>query len=95
MARQAVERLAVLARLRLAADEIDRLTGELDRILACFSELADLDREPVSPRAEEPRAPLPLREDRAEASLDREQALAEAPAVIDGCFAVPEFMDEG
>ena len=89
-----VAHLARLARLDLAPDELDRLSGQLDVILtavAAVSEVAAADVPPTS-------HPLPLtnitRPDVEETCLGQAAALAGAPAAEDGRFRVPRILGE-
>lgn len=87
--------LARLAHLDLSAEEADRLTGDLARILAYVRQLEELDVSVVPPTAHVQVERLPLRADEERPSLPREVALGEAPRVQDDGFAVPAFVDEG
>jgi aspartyl-tRNA(Asn)/glutamyl-tRNA(Gln) amidotransferase subunit C len=88
-----VEHVARLARLALTAEELDRFTRELGGILGHVEDLAGLDLDGVEPTAH----PLPLvnvaRPDVVRPSLDRDEVLAQAPAVEDGRFRVPRILD--
>lgn len=84
---------ASLARLRLHADEVARLTAELSRILNYFDQLEMVDTEGVSPTEHLEQAAAPLREDEPRPGLSHEAALAPAPRVLEDGFAVPGFMD--
>lgn len=92
--REEVEHVAQLARLALTAEEIDALTPELAAILEHAADLSALDTEGVPPTAH----PLPLvnvfRPDEPRPGLDRDEVLAEAPAVEDGRFRVPRILGE-
>ena len=94
--RDEVLALARLAHLDLSAEEADRLTGDLARILAYVRQLEEVDVSAVPPTAHVQIDRLPLRDDDEERpSLPREIALGEAPRVQDDGFAVPAFVDEG
>lgn len=90
-----VRRIARLAHLDLAADEIDRFARELDGILSYVRKLEELDVDRVEPTAHVQIERLPMRPDEPHDSLPRELALREAPAVSQDGFAVPAFVDEG
>ena len=83
-----------LARLALSDDEVERFAEQLGVILEHADDVASLDLEGVEPTAH----PLPLqnvfRDDEVRASLDRDEVLAQAPAVEDGRFRVPRIMRE-
>jgi aspartyl-tRNA(Asn)/glutamyl-tRNA(Gln) amidotransferase subunit C len=86
--------VAVLARLHLTEDELERFTGQLGAVLEHAADIAALDIADVPPTAH----PLPLvnvlREDVPVPSLDRDEVLAQAPAVEDGRFKVPRILGE-
>ena len=86
--------VAVLARLDLTEDELERFTGQLGAVLEHAADIAALDIADVPPTAH----PLPLvnvlREDVPVPSLDRDEVLAQAPAVEDGRFQVPRILGE-
>ncbi|WP_058235728.1 Asp-tRNA(Asn)/Glu-tRNA(Gln) amidotransferase subunit GatC [Devriesea agamarum] len=92
--RDAVARLADLARIQLTDDEIARYAGEFDAIMnavASVSEVATADVPATS-------HPIPLtnvmREDVVTQTLTQEEALSGAPEVVDGRFAVPQILGE-
>jgi aspartyl-tRNA(Asn)/glutamyl-tRNA(Gln) amidotransferase subunit C len=87
--------IARLAHLRLEPEEADRLAGDLASILAYVRKLEELDVSAVPPTAHVQIERLPLREDEEAPSLPPDVALAEAPRVQDGGFAVPAFVEEG
>ena len=93
ISRSEAEHVAMLARLQLSDDELDRLTVELAGILVHVNELTALDLDGVEPTAH----PLPLtnvlRADEVRPSLDRAEVLAEAPSVEDERFRVPRILD--
>jgi aspartyl-tRNA(Asn)/glutamyl-tRNA(Gln) amidotransferase subunit C len=86
--------VARLARIDLTAEELDRYAEQLAAVLGHATELAALNTEGVEPTAH----PLPLRnvtrEDEPAPSLDRDEVLAQAPAVEDGRFRVPRILGE-
>lgn len=92
--RDEVLRLARLARLSLADDELPKLEADLSRIVDYVAELGGVDTSEVSDAPRVGPAAAPLRDDQVRAGLPREAALAAAPRVVDGAFAVPEFVDE-
>ncbi|MDO8362889.1 MAG: Asp-tRNA(Asn)/Glu-tRNA(Gln) amidotransferase subunit GatC [Actinomycetota bacterium] len=84
-----VAKVARLARLALAPDEIERMTAQLDGMLEHFADVDALDLTDVAPMTQ----PFPLvnvfRADVVQPCLDREEVLAAAPASEDGRFRVP------
>ena len=87
--RETVLHVARLARLDLRADEVDRLTTELDAILEAVSKVAELDLAGVPPTSH----PLDLvnvwADDEPRPSLSLGEALANAPAREGDLFRVP------
>lgn len=88
-------RIARLAHLDLADDELAGLVVDLGRILEHVKQLEELDLEAVPPTAHGEIERLALREDEPCSSLPRDLALREAPRVSADGFAVPAFVDEG
>ncbi|MEJ5944817.1 Asp-tRNA(Asn)/Glu-tRNA(Gln) amidotransferase subunit GatC [Pseudokineococcus basanitobsidens] len=89
-----VARLAALARIDLRPDELERLAGELDAVVAAVASVSSVVSDDVPATSH----PLPLadvyREDVVEPSLAREDVLAGAPAAQDGRFLVPQILEE-
>ncbi len=87
-----VAKVARLARLDLAPDEIERMTAQLGDMLDHFADIDALDLADVEPMTQ----PYPLvnvmRDDVPAPSLDRDEVLAEAPAAEDGRFRVPPII---
>lgn len=92
LTRREVEEIALLARLHLEDDEIERLRDELTAILAHMDELQTLDTEEVEPMTHAVPMDLRLRDDEVTASLPQEVALTRAPDQADGCFRVPHII---
>jgi aspartyl-tRNA(Asn)/glutamyl-tRNA(Gln) amidotransferase subunit C len=92
--RETVLHVARLARLELAADEVEPMRESLGKILRYVEELAELPTDGVPETAHVAAERAPLREDRLVPSLDTEAATSEAPRRSDGGFAVPAFVDE-
>jgi aspartyl-tRNA(Asn)/glutamyl-tRNA(Gln) amidotransferase subunit C len=86
--------VARLARIDLTDDELDRYAVQLAAVIGHAAALAALDTTGVEPTAH----PLPLRNvtraDAPQPSLDRDEVLAQAPAVEDGRFRVPPILGE-
>jgi aspartyl-tRNA(Asn)/glutamyl-tRNA(Gln) amidotransferase subunit C len=94
ISRADVAHVARLARLELTDDELERFTEQLGAVLEHAGDVAALDTAGVAPTAH----PLPLgnvlREDNVVASLDRDEVLAQAPAVEAHRFKVPPILGE-
>ena len=87
-----VAKVARLARLDVTADELERMTAQLDGMLEHFADIDALDLAEVEPMTQ----PYPLvnvfRPDVVQPSLDRDEVLAAAPAAEDGRFRVPPII---
>jgi len=87
-----VRQVAKLARLQLAAEEVEPLTEQLDRILAYVAKLNELDTTGVTPTTHALSLQNAFREDEVKASLPREEALANAPQDNGEAFVVPRVL---
>ncbi|WP_299033736.1 Asp-tRNA(Asn)/Glu-tRNA(Gln) amidotransferase subunit GatC [uncultured Pseudokineococcus sp.] len=89
-----VARLAALARIDLDPDELERLAGELDAVVAAVASVSSVVSDDVPATSH----PLPLtdvyREDVVQPSLPVDDVLAGAPAAQDGRFLVPQILEE-
>jgi aspartyl-tRNA(Asn)/glutamyl-tRNA(Gln) amidotransferase subunit C len=93
ISRDDVLHVARLAQLALTEEEIERLTGELDKILDAVGVVAELDLADVPPTSH----PLDLvnvwAEDVPHEPLSLEDALANAPDAVEGAFRVPPWRE--
>jgi len=94
ISRDDVLHVAKLARLELTDEELDLFTPQLAAVIDHAADVEALDLADVPPTAH----PYPLRnvfrEDELRPSIDREEVLAEAPAVEDGRFKVPAILGD-
>lgn len=98
LTRQEVEKVSLLGRLLLTPDELDRMTSQLGGIMAYIEQLAELDGEiksrQVQPMAHAVEMTNVFRDDAVSPSLDRNQALANAPEHDEQCYLVPAVLGE-
>jgi aspartyl-tRNA(Asn)/glutamyl-tRNA(Gln) amidotransferase subunit C len=87
--REQVLHVARLARLRLSDAEVEAMTGELSSVLGHIEKIGELDLDDVTPTSHVVALENVLRPDEPRPSLDREQALAEAPDSDGVGFRVP------
>ncbi len=91
--RKDVENVALLSRLEIPENQIEKYTGNLNAFLEYADVLTSLDTKGVEPTAHV----LPLknvfRKDEVHTSLDRELALSNAPEKTDGYFKVPKIVE--
>ena len=84
----------MLARLGLEPGEEEFYAEQLSGILRHIDRLQELDTEAIPPTAQVVEVTNELREDEPRRSLTQEQALANAPAKVDGHFRVPAIQEE-
>jgi aspartyl-tRNA(Asn)/glutamyl-tRNA(Gln) amidotransferase subunit C len=87
--RDQVLHVAKLARLRLTADEVEQMSGELSTILDHIEKIGELDLTDVPPTSHVVEVENVLREDKPRPCLPREKALEQAPDKTDDGFRVP------
>jgi len=90
--REEVERVAMLARLLLSEEELDRMTSHLGKILEYVEQLSQLDTENVEPMAHALDLTNVFRPDQPQPSLSREGGLANAPQTDGEFFLVPAVL---
>jgi len=94
ISREDVLHVARLARLELDEPEVERMIGDLGKILEYVATLSELDTSAVPPTGHVVVGSAPLREDQVEPGLPSDTALGEAPRRAGSGFAVPAFVDE-
>jgi aspartyl-tRNA(Asn)/glutamyl-tRNA(Gln) amidotransferase subunit C len=98
LTRQDVEKVSLLGRLLMTPDELDRMTTQLGGIVAYIEQLGELDAEiqtkQVQPMAHAVEMTNVFRVDEVQPSLDRAQALANAPQQDGQCYLVPAVLGE-
>lgn len=87
-----VRHVALLSRLDLSDEAVRRYSAELTRIVHHLNKLSELDLEGVEPTSHAIPLSNVLRPDQPRPSLDRDEALANAPEKEDGCFRVPQII---
>jgi aspartyl-tRNA(Asn)/glutamyl-tRNA(Gln) amidotransferase subunit C len=84
----------MLARLGLEPGDEEFYAEQLSGILRHIDRLQQLDTEHIAPTAQVVEITNALREDVPRPSLSQEEALANAPAAVDGFFRVPSIQEE-
>ena len=87
--RDEARRVAGLAHLEFDEPGLDRMAGELTKILTYIDQLREVDVEGFEERDA---TITPMRADEPRASIDRELAATNAPAWRDGFFVVPKVI---
>ncbi len=84
--------IAELAHLKLRDDEIEKMHQDLNQILEYVDKLNEINTEEIEPLTH----PLPvinvLREDKLQVSIEREEALRNAPDATEEFFKVPKVI---
>jgi aspartyl-tRNA(Asn)/glutamyl-tRNA(Gln) amidotransferase subunit C len=94
LTRAEVRHVAMLARLALEPGDEEFYAEQLSGILAHIDRLQQLDTKSIPPTAQVVEVTNTLREDIPRPCLSQEEALANAPAAVDGFFRVPAIQDE-
>jgi aspartyl-tRNA(Asn)/glutamyl-tRNA(Gln) amidotransferase subunit C len=94
LSREEVRHVAMLARLGLEPGDEEFYAGQLSGILTHIDRLQALDTESIPPTAQVVEIPNALREDVPRPCLGQEEALANAPAAVNGFFRVPSIQEE-
>jgi len=89
-----VEHVAHLARLRLSAEELEKMRTDLSAILDHIDLLKEVDVSDVAPTAQVTDLFNTMRDDAVRPSLPHEDVLANAPEQRDGMFRVKAIFEE-
>ena len=93
ISRKDVEYLALLSRLDLTPEELDRFAPQLDEIVGYVEKLKKAQTEGVPPTSHVLALSNVFREDRCEKSLVQEKALSNAPEREGPFFKVPRIIE--
>ena len=88
-----VRRIAHLARIAVAEDEVEHLRGELNAILAFVEQLSEVDVEGVEPMTSVIPIEMKKRPDEVTDGGIPDDILKNAPATEDGFFVVPKVVE--
>ena len=88
-----VRRIAHLARIAVADNEIEHLRGEINNMLAFVEQLNEVNVDGVEPTASVEEMKLKARDDVVNDGGDAKRVLANAPATDDGFFLVPKVVE--
>ena len=90
--RKEVEHIAELARLKFKDEELESFTIQINEILAYMDQLNELDTENVEPLLHPVEGNNVFRKDATKPSIEREDALKNAPQKDDEFFKVPKVI---
>ena len=94
LSKDEVRHVAMLARLGLEPGDEEFYAEQLSGILGHIDRLQKLDTEDIPPTAQVVEIESRLRDDGPRPSLSQKEALANAPATVDGFFRVPSIQEE-
>lgn len=89
-----VRHIALLARLALEPGDEEFYAEQLSGILGHIDRLQELNTDDIPPTAQVVEVANTLREDLPRPCLTQAEALANAPAAVDGFFRVPSIQEE-
>ena len=87
------EKIAHLARIRIAPDQVDEVASRLSDILGMVDQMQAVDTSDVAPMANPHDATQRLRPDVVTEENQREKFLALAPLSEEGLFLVPKVIE--
>ena len=94
LTRDQVRHVATLARLGLQPGDEEFYAQQLSGILGHIDRLQELNTDDIPPTAQVVEVANTLREDVPRPCVTQEEALANAPAAVDGFFRVPSIQEE-
>ncbi len=94
ISREDVRKVAVLARLELSDAEIDTMTAQMGDVLDYMSLLTEVDTDKVEPMAHALDVSDVFRDDTVRPSLERADALANAPRADGEYYLVPAVLGD-
>lgn len=94
LTRAEVEKVSLLGRLLLSPAELETMTSQLAAVVDYMELLSELDTEGVEPMAHAVEMHNVFREDEVQPSLERAEALANAPHSDGEFYLVPAVLGE-
>ena len=94
LSREQVEKVSLLARLRLSEAELETLTAQLGQVVDYMDLLGELDTENVEPMAHAVEISNVFRDDELRPSFDRAEMLARVPHADGEFYLVPAVLGE-
>ncbi len=88
-----IEKIAHLARIRIAPEQIDSVAERISDILAMVDQMQAVDTDSIPPMANPHDAVQRLRKDEVSESNQRERFQAIAPRTEDGLYLVPKVIE--
>ena len=94
LSREQVEKVSLLARLRLTPAELERMTTQLGQIVGYVEQLAELNTDAVAPMSHPIDMANVFRPDELRPSLDRAKMLANSPQSDGEYYLVPAVLGD-
>lgn len=94
LSREQVEHVALLARVGITEEDVDRFRHQLSDVLDYFERLREVDTENVPPTSHTLALHNVMREDEPQAPLGADEILANAPETEDGRIRVRAILEE-
>ncbi len=94
LSKDEVRHVAMLARIGLEPGDEEFYAEQLSGILEHIDRLQQVDTDAIPPTAQVVEVAATMRDDEPRPGLDQAEALANAPAAVDGFFRVPSIQDE-
>ncbi|MBH62898.1 MAG: Asp-tRNA(Asn)/Glu-tRNA(Gln) amidotransferase GatCAB subunit C [Alphaproteobacteria bacterium] len=88
-----VSRIARLARIRVADEDLERLGNELSNILGWVEQLNEVNTDDVPPLTSVVEMQIPQRRDAVTDGAYRDKVLGNAPESEEGFFVVPKVVE--
>ncbi|MBM3707710.1 MAG: Asp-tRNA(Asn)/Glu-tRNA(Gln) amidotransferase subunit GatC [Actinobacteria bacterium] len=86
-----VKHIAKIAELEFGDDELNKITAQLDKILAHVAKIGEVDTSEIPPTSHTLKIKNVFREDNVKKPLSKEEVLSNAPEEKDGGFLVPKI----
>ena len=94
LSREQVEKVSLLARLRLSEQELETMTAQLAQIVGYVEQLAELNTDDVQPMSHPVEMANIFRPDELRPSFDRSSMLGNAPHTDGEYYLVPAVLGE-
>ncbi|MRG70585.1 Asp-tRNA(Asn)/Glu-tRNA(Gln) amidotransferase subunit GatC [Alphaproteobacteria bacterium HT1-32] len=91
--REAVSKIAYLARIEVPESRLDGLAGELDNIINWVEQLAEVNTDNVEPMTRVGDRKMPMRDDVVTDGEKQADVTANAPVSQDGFYLVPKVVE--
>jgi aspartyl-tRNA(Asn)/glutamyl-tRNA(Gln) amidotransferase subunit C len=94
MTRETISKVAALARLRFAPEELEGFAAQFNQIVSYVEKLNEVETTGVEPMASTLESVNVLRDDVPAAMLSQAEALRNAPRKTEGFFTVPKVIGD-